>query len=133
MTETEGLARRLRVENGASFRLSHFDPADTGGLESKKDAAGKDSVIKHVMPGVNPRGCQVYPFMHAYEEMVQNTTTPHAPWYVVPADNKRFTRLVVASAIVNALGSLSLKVPGIGAARRKELKAARAYLEVEAR
>ena len=42
-------------------------------------------------------------YMHAYEDMIQNTATPAAPWYVVPADNKWFTRLVVASAVIDTL------------------------------
>jgi PPK2 family polyphosphate:nucleotide phosphotransferase len=47
-------------------------------------------------------------YMKAYEEMIQNTATPEAPWYVVPADNKWFTRVVVAAAIIDALASLKL-------------------------
>jgi len=50
-------------------------------------------------------------YKEAYEEMIQNTATKHAPWYVVPADNKWFTRLIVASAIVEALCELDLAFP----------------------
>jgi PPK2 family polyphosphate:nucleotide phosphotransferase len=70
-------------------------------------------------------------YMTAYEEMVQHTATPHAPWYVVPADKKWYTRLVVAEAIIRALEDLNLKYPVLGAAQRKELKAARIALEHE--
>jgi len=70
-------------------------------------------------------------YMAAYEEMIQRTATPHAPWYVVPADKKWYTRLVVADAIINALEDLNLHYPVVGAAKRKELKAARVALEHE--
>jgi len=68
-------------------------------------------------------------YMHAYEDMVQNTATPAAPWYVVPADNKWFTRLVVASAIIDTLEKLNLSYPKVDASRRKELEKARKFLE----
>src|SRR4029453_10559651 len=47
-------------------------------------------------------------YMEAYEDMIQNTATKQAPWYVVPADNKWFTRLIVAAAVIEALASLDL-------------------------
>lgn len=67
-------------------------------------------------------------YMRAYEEMIQNTSTKHAPWYVVPADHKWFTRLVVAEAIIDALEELDLAFPKLDAEKRRELKAARAAL-----
>ena len=70
-------------------------------------------------------------YMRAYEEMVQATSTPEAPWHVVPADNKWFTRLVVASAIVAKLESLDLAYPEVSPDMRKQLKAARQALENE--
>jgi PPK2 family polyphosphate:nucleotide phosphotransferase len=70
-------------------------------------------------------------YMTAYEDMVVNTATKRAPWYVVPADNKWFTRIVVAAAIVETLEDLDLAYPKVDAAKRKELKAARAILEGE--
>jgi PPK2 family polyphosphate:nucleotide phosphotransferase len=60
-------------------------------------------------------------YMEAYEEMVQSTATQDAPWYVVPADNKWFTRLVVASAIVEALSELHLEFPDVDKKKKKEL------------
>ena len=72
-------------------------------------------------------------YMTAYEDMIQHTATPHAPWYVVPADNKWYTRLVVAAAIVHAMEDLNLHYPTVDADKRKELKAARAALEHEGR
>ena len=70
-------------------------------------------------------------YMRAYEDMVRNTSSPDAPWYVVPADNKWFTRLVVAAAIVDALEDMKLAFPKVDRARRKELAAARSALEHE--
>jgi len=70
-------------------------------------------------------------YMTAYEEMIQKTATPYAPWYVVPADNKWYTRLVVAAAIVHALEDLKLSYPKVDADKRKELEAARIALEHE--
>ena len=294
MSVASDFSKPYRVDNGKKFRLKDFEPDDTSGVKSKKqaekvlplgiermvdlqdklyaqdrwaillifqamDAAGKDGVIKHVMSGVNPQGCQVYSFkqpsaeeldhdfmwrtnkcipergrigifnrsyyedvlvvrvhkellerekmppslvtkniwnerfadinayeqylsrngvvirkfflnlskeeqkrrflkrldehdknwklssadvtererwpeyMTAYEEMIQHTATPHAPWYVVPADNKWYTRLVVAAAIVHAMEDLNLHYPTVDADKRKELKAARAALQHEGR
>ena len=67
-------------------------------------------------------------YMEAYEDTIRATATPEAPWYVVPADNKWFTRVVVASAVVDALGSLDLEYPRVTKAQRKQLAAARAEL-----
>src|SRR5436190_340867 len=68
-------------------------------------------------------------YMQAYEEMIQNTATSAAPWYVVPADNKWFTRLVVASAIIDTLEKLHLSYPKVDPSRRKGLDEARKLLE----
>jgi len=68
-------------------------------------------------------------YMNAYEELIQHTATPDAPWYVVPADHKWFTRLVVGSAIIETLKDLKLRYPTVDRTRRKELEAARAALE----
>jgi PPK2 family polyphosphate:nucleotide phosphotransferase len=68
-------------------------------------------------------------YMKAYEDMICHTASGQAPWYVVPADNKWFTRLVVAAAIVETLEDLKLAYPEVNPATRKELRAARALLE----
>ena len=68
-------------------------------------------------------------YMEAYEDMIQHTATPNAPWYVVPADNKWFTRVVVAAAIIQALSGLDLKFPKVDKPKLKELAAAKAVLE----
>jgi PPK2 family polyphosphate:nucleotide phosphotransferase len=67
-------------------------------------------------------------YMAAYEYAIQRTATPEAPWYVVPADNKWFTRLVVSSATIDALEGLKLHYPKVGDAQKKELQKARALL-----
>jgi PPK2 family polyphosphate:nucleotide phosphotransferase len=70
-------------------------------------------------------------YMAAFEDAIRATATKHAPWFVVPADNKWFTRLVVAAAIVEALEKLDLAYPKVDAAQRKALGAARAALMKE--
>jgi PPK2 family polyphosphate:nucleotide phosphotransferase len=70
-------------------------------------------------------------YMRAFEEAIRATAAPHAPWFIVPADNKWFTRLVVAAAIVEAVEKLDLTYPKIDAAKKKELARARAALARE--
>jgi PPK2 family polyphosphate:nucleotide phosphotransferase len=70
-------------------------------------------------------------YMHAFEEAIRATASKHSPWFVVPADNKWFTRLVVAAAIVDAMENLDLSYPTVDAAKKKELVAARAALSRE--
>jgi PPK2 family polyphosphate:nucleotide phosphotransferase len=68
-------------------------------------------------------------YMHAYEELIQHTATPEAPWYVVPADHKWFTHMAVSAAIIHALKDLKLEFPTVDKVRRKALEAAREVLE----
>ncbi len=72
-------------------------------------------------------------YMAAYEDAIQRTATPEAPWLVVPADHKWFTRLVVSNAIVAALEGLDLQFPTVDGARRAELGQARTLLMTEGR
>jgi PPK2 family polyphosphate:nucleotide phosphotransferase len=67
-------------------------------------------------------------YMEAYEDMICNTATDCAPWYVVPADNKWFTRVVVAAVVIEALASLNLQYPELTAEQRKELGVAKEAL-----
>ena len=67
-------------------------------------------------------------YMDAYEDMIRKTSSEEAPWYVVPADNKWYTRIVVADAVVDALLSLQLNFPKLDAAKRRELAKARQLL-----
>jgi len=67
-------------------------------------------------------------YMKAYEETIRETATEDAPWYVVPADNKWFTRMIVAAAVVDALASMKLAYPKVSPAMAKELAAAREAL-----
>lgn len=291
LERARALPRSYCIEDGNRFRLSDFDPADTGSLEGVDkpeakellrestellsslqgrlyaqdrwsvllifqgmDAAGKDGVIRHVMSGVNPSGCQVAAFkapsaeeldhdylwrcvrhlpergrigifnrswyeevlivrverevlagqklppelvsariwkerledirnferylvrngvlirkfflhvsraeqkrrllerlenpekqwkfsaadlakrrswkryLAAYEDAIRLTATAAAPWYVVPADNKWYTRIVVAAAVVDALAALDLRYPALTAAQRRTLARARREL-----
>src|SRR5215470_17957267 len=68
-------------------------------------------------------------YMEAYEDMIQNTATSAAPWYVVPADNKWFTRVVVAAGVIDTLAGLNLAYPEVDKAKLKELAAAKRELE----
>jgi PPK2 family polyphosphate:nucleotide phosphotransferase len=68
-------------------------------------------------------------YQDAYEDMIRHTSTEHAPWYVVPADNKWFTHLVVAGAIIETLDSLGLSFPVVTAEQRKALEEARKILK----
>ena len=67
-------------------------------------------------------------YMKVYEEMIQETATKEAPWYVVPANNKWFTRLVVAAAVIESLDSLDLAYPEVDQSKLKELAAAKKKL-----
>ena len=68
-------------------------------------------------------------YMEAYEDMIRNTATKEAPWYVVPADNKWFTRVVVAAAVIDGLAELDLKYPKVSESKLKELAAAKRALQ----
>ena len=68
-------------------------------------------------------------YMKAYEDMIRNTATKESPWYVVPADNKWFTRLVVSAAVIDTLASLNLKYPELDEEKLKELTEARRLLK----
>ncbi len=70
-------------------------------------------------------------YQRAYEEMIRHTATKDSPWYVVPADNKWFTRLVVGAAIIEAMASLKLGFPKLDDAKLRELAAARKALSRE--
>jgi PPK2 family polyphosphate:nucleotide phosphotransferase len=70
-------------------------------------------------------------YQHAYEEAIAATATPHAPWFVVPADNKWFTRLIVVAAMIEALEALDLSRPPLNQERQAALEAARLKLESE--
>jgi PPK2 family polyphosphate:nucleotide phosphotransferase len=70
-------------------------------------------------------------YMDAFEEAIRATASKHAPWFVVPADNKWFTRLIVSAAVVHALEKLGLEYPKIDAKTKKELAAARETLSRE--
>jgi PPK2 family polyphosphate:nucleotide phosphotransferase len=70
-------------------------------------------------------------YMDAYEQMIRNTATEYAPWYVIPADNKWFTRVAVAAVVIEALASLDLQYPEVSEAQRKELAVAEKALNGE--
>ncbi|WP_348798203.1 polyphosphate kinase 2 family protein [Flavobacterium adhaerens] len=61
-------------------------------------------------------------YMHAYEELIKNTSTKKSPWYVIPADNKSYARIAIASAIITALDELDLEYPTVSDEKRAELQ-----------
>jgi polyphosphate kinase 2 (PPK2 family) len=67
-------------------------------------------------------------YMKAYEETIRATATKESPWFVVPADQKWFTRIVVAAAVIDALAGMDLKYPKVTAAMRADNEAARKVL-----
>jgi PPK2 family polyphosphate:nucleotide phosphotransferase len=71
-------------------------------------------------------------YMRAYEDMIRHTSSPHAPWYVVPADNKWFTRLVVAAVIGDRMEKLELQFPKVDDAALREMRTLRTALQREA-
>jgi len=64
-------------------------------------------------------------YMRAYEDAIRATATPDAPWYVIPANNKWFTRVIVAAAIIHTLAALDLHYPKVDKGKRRDLAAAR--------
>ena len=70
-------------------------------------------------------------YMDAYEDMIRHTSTPEAPWHVVPADNKWFARLVVAAALVEAMERLDLRFPRVGKRQLEEMRRIRKALEAQ--
>ena len=70
-------------------------------------------------------------YMHAYEDMIRHTGTEWAPWFVVPADRKWFTRLVVSAVIIDAIQSLDPRFPEVNAATRSEFRKVKTALEAE--
>ncbi len=70
-------------------------------------------------------------YMKAYEQMIRETATPESPWYVVPADNKWFTRIIVASAVIDALASLKMHYPEVTVVQRQQLAEAKETLMAE--
>jgi Polyphosphate kinase 2 (PPK2) len=69
--------------------------------------------------------------MDAYEDAIRNTASANAPWYIVPADNKWFSRLVISNAIIETLESLKLAYPKVDREKKKHLEAARKLLDKE--
>jgi PPK2 family polyphosphate:nucleotide phosphotransferase len=72
-------------------------------------------------------------YMAAYEETIRRTATPHAPWVVIPSDDKKFARTVIAAAVIDALGSLRLSFPALDAGQKRDLGRARRLLNQETR
>ena len=72
-------------------------------------------------------------YMTAYEDTIRATATPHAPWVVIPADDKKFARTVVAAAVIDALSGLKLEFPALDADQKRDLDARAAAAAAESR
>jgi PPK2 family polyphosphate:nucleotide phosphotransferase len=70
-------------------------------------------------------------YMEAYEDMIRHTSIPEAPWYVIPADNKQFARLMVAAALVDAMERLNLEFPEVEEPALREMMKVRKALLAE--
>jgi hypothetical protein len=109
----------FQVTKGENFRLKDVDPNDT--LERIDDPQ------KNWKFSVNDASERDYwdQYMDAYQEMISQTASKYAPWYVVPADNKWFTRVVVAAAVIEALADLDLAYPKVSEDKLNELVTAK--------
>jgi PPK2 family polyphosphate:nucleotide phosphotransferase len=87
---------------------------------------------KFALGDLAERGCW-NAYMKAYDDAIRHTATPHAPWVIVPADDKKYARAVVAAAIIDALSRLKLAFPELDARQRADLRRARRLLESEGR
>ena len=100
------------------------------GEQKKRFLARLDDPAKNWKFSANDANERKYwdDYMKAYEDTIRNTATKHAPWYVIPADNKWFTRVVVASVVIRTLASLNLAYPKVSKSKLAELEAARQAL-----
>jgi PPK2 family polyphosphate:nucleotide phosphotransferase len=99
--------------------------------QRKRLLARLDDSSKHwkvSLDDVHERACW-NDYMHAYEQVIRHTSSEQAPWFVVSADHKWFTRLVVAAAVIDALEDMHLACPKLTAEKRQKIQAARAFLE----
>ena len=87
---------------------------------------------KFALGDLEERGCW-REYMKAFEDVIRFTATPHAPWVIVPADDKKHARTIVAAAIIDAITRLKLAYPVVDARQRAELRRARRLLEREGR
>ena len=122
---------RYLTRNGVIVRKFYLHLSK--GEQKKRFLARLDRADKNWKFSINDAKERTFwhDYMKAYEDTIRNTATDYAPWYVVPADNKWFTRLVVAAAVIETLASLDLAYPAVGPAKLKELEASKQALMVE--
>jgi len=106
-------AKPFKVTDGGGFRLKDLDPTDTLDFGSEDKPRSKEVLALGVEA------------LAQLQDMLRHTASKEAPWYVVPADNKWFTRLVVAAAIIDTLASLGLRYPKVTKEKLRELAAAK--------
>ena len=110
--------------------LRNSGVADSRFLESKAVPSPGSSCLNSGVSASNDAAERDFwdDYMEAYEEMIQETATKDAPWYVVPADNKWFTRVIVGAAVIETLADLDLEYPEVGEDKLKELATAKKKL-----
>ena len=121
---------RYLTRNGVIVRKFFLHVSKTGAAQRFLEPARRAREELEVLAGRRARAPEMGRLHAAYEDMIRHTATDCAPWHVVPADHKWFTRVVVAEVIVDALESLDLAYPKVGPAKRKELAAARTALRI---
>jgi PPK2 family polyphosphate:nucleotide phosphotransferase len=101
------------------------------GEQKKRFLERLDDAEKHWKFSANDAAERAFwsQYMAAYEDTIRHTATKSAPWYVVPADNKWFTRVVVAAAVIDTLAGLGLAYPKVGKERLAELAEAKRVLQ----
>ena len=125
---TSRTSRITSLGRGRSFSSSSY----TCRVRSRRSVSWSASTGQTNIGSSRPLTCMSAgsggDYMHAFQEAIRATASKRAPWYVVPADNKWFTRLLVAAAIVEAMENLDLAYPAVDAKKQKELQATRAAL-----
>lgn len=135
------IAKRFRIDQPEKFRLAAHDPAECYGLTVDKRAA--KAMLSEGIERLSDLQERLYAdgdvaerklwdkYMATYEDMIRQTSRPEAPWFVVPADHKWFTRLVVAGALVRELAALDLEFPKVKGKALKELRKVERALKTE--
>jgi PPK2 family polyphosphate:nucleotide phosphotransferase len=119
---------RYLCRNGTIIRKFFFNVSK--GEQRRRFVARLDDPAKNWKFSINDVNERLKwdEYMHAYEDALSATSTRHAPWYVIPADNKWFTRIVVANIVIETLESMDLHFPSLDRRKQRELNVARKRL-----
>jgi hypothetical protein len=127
-----GKIKHCRIDKPEKFKLADFDPAETFGLPT--DIEQVRAILadgwKFSANDIAERGYWD-DYMAAYEDMIRETSSDHAPWYVISADHKHVAWVIVSAVIVEAIEALKPSFPKIGGQALKDLKKAERALRAE--